>query len=225
LEICRNNFAMPLFQEWSPNEHSLAAIWHIDEDEGFFSKKVRLISQIKHPRKRIEHLCGRYLLQHLREDFPLHHIAADEHDKPRVPMNRYFFSISHSYPFVAAVISDQEECGMDLQVWKDNIADIAHMFLSEEETALCGGDKQLLTLAWSAKEAAYKWYGRRGAEFIRDLPILGLVGDKLGFSAQELPASIYIDMSCYGIQLAPKCMLYKDFALAHVILHRPEAHT
>jgi 4'-phosphopantetheinyl transferase EntD len=211
---------MPLFQEWSPNEHSLAAIWHIEEEEEFFGEKTRLTSQIKHPRKRIEYLTGRYLLMHLRDDFPLHHITPDEHDKPRVPANRLFFSISHSYPYVAAVLSVEEECGIDVQVWKDNIAEISHMYLSDEEEALCRGDKRLLTLAWSAKEAAYKWYGRRKTEFIRDLPIMGVVGDKRDFSPQGQEMDVEINMSCYGIALSPKCMLYKDFAFAHVIQHR-----
>lgn len=223
--LCLYLAPMPLYKEWSPDEHSLAAIWHIAEPEAFFGEKTRVISHIKHSRKRAEHLCGRFLLQHLREDFPLFHIAPDVHDKPRVPMNRYFFSISHSYPYVAALISDREECGIDLQVWKDNIADIAHMFLSEEEAALCDGNKELLTLCWSAKEAAYKWYGRRGAEFIDDLPISEVVGDKSGFSANAFERPVRIQMQCYGIDLVPKCVLYKDFALAHVIQHRPEDNT
>jgi phosphopantetheinyl transferase len=208
---------MPLYQEWSPNEHALAAIWHIEEPEAFFEDKTGLYPQIKHPKKRIEHLCGRYLLQQLREDFPLHHIAPDEHDKPRLPHNRYYFSISHSYPYVAAVISDKEECGIDLQVWKDNIADIAYMFLSDEEQAICQHDARLFTLAWSAKEAAYKWNGRRGAEFIRDLAIARIVGGKSAFG---VPQEVQVDMQCFGSPVSPLSSLHKDFALSLLVRQR-----
>jgi hypothetical protein len=48
---------------------------------------------------------------------------------------------------------------------------LQHKFLSPEEQAILNGDTELITLAWSAKEAAYKWQGRRGVEFIDHLPI------------------------------------------------------
>lgn len=214
---------MALYQEWSPDEHSLAAIWLIEEPEAFFGDKTGLISQIKHPKKRIEHLCGRYLLQHLREDFPLHHIAPDEHDKPRIPDNHYFFSISHSYPYVAAVISDDEECGIDIQVWKDNIAEVAHMFLSPDEQQQCAADARLLTLAWSAKEAVYKWNGRRGADFIQHLPINN-ISEKGPDNDPATPfgeLDFEIDMECFGLHVAPKGVIYKDFSLACLVRHRP----
>jgi phosphopantetheinyl transferase (holo-ACP synthase) len=217
---------MPLYKEWEPNEHALAAVWHIGEEEAFFGDKTGLTSPIRHPKKRLEHLCGRYLLQHLREDFPLHHIAPDEHDKPRLPENRYYFSISHSYPYVAAVISDKEECGIDIQVWKDNIAAIAYMFLSEDELALCseGGkkaaDTRLLTLAWCAKEAVYKWNGRRGAEFIRDLPIQRIVGGESAFTLLAPSVEVQVEMQCFGTPVSPASELHKDFALSCLVRQR-----
>lgn len=213
---------MPLYQEWEPNEHSLAAIWHIEEAEEFFGDKTRLISQIKHHKKRLEHLCGRYLLQHLREDFPLHHIAPDEHDKPRLPENRYYFSISHSYPYVAAVISDKEECGIDIQVWKENIEEIAYMFLSEREQRVCVDDARLFTLAWSAKEAVYKWNGRRGADFKEHLPIRSIVEESTAFYRLGTQEPFQVTMDCFGKEVRPKCVLHKDFALSYLVQHREE---
>ncbi len=212
--------SMPLYKEWEPARHTLAAIWHIEELEAYFSHKTGITPAIRHPRKRIEYLCGRYLLQHLRQDFPLRHIAPDAHDKPRLPDNRYFFSISHSHPYVAAIISDKEECGIDIQVWKDNIADIAHMYLSEAEQAICN-DAQLMTLAWTAKEAAYKWWGRRGAGFIRDLPIHSLWPE----ASTNFPQGIYTDysigMECFGHPIGVKALLYKHFAISLIAQERP----
>ena len=210
---------MPLYHEWSPREHALAAIWHISEPEAFFSSKTGLSPTIKHPRKRIEHLCGRFLLRHLKEDFPLLHIAPDEHDKPRLPEDRYYFSISHSYPYVAAIISDREDCGIDIQTWKNGIEDIAHMYLSHDEIAMCG-DAQLLTLAWAAKEAAYKWWGRRGADFIRDLPIKHIgMGDGAAYPTGR-PADTLVEMHCFGNELRLEGRMDKDFAMAWMAINR-----
>lgn len=211
---------MPLFKEWSPNAHSLAAIWHIDEAEAFFRDKTGLKSHIKHPRKRIEHLCGRYLLQHLKEDFPLHHIAPDIHDKPRLPGDRYFFSISHSYPYVAAVISDREECGIDIQVWKKSIEAIAYMYLSDQEQDLCAGEGTLLTLVWTAKEAVYKWWGRRGADFIRDLPIHSLMAENPIIFPQGTQRTYSVIMDCFNHSIVLKALLHKDFALSFIVQSR-----
>ena len=211
---------MPLYKEWSPDIHSLAAIWHIGEDEIFFRQATGIISAVKHPRKRIEHLAGRYLLQHLKEDFPLHHIAPDVHDKPRLPEDQYFFNISHSYPYVAAVISDIEECGIDIQTWHPRMAAIAHMFLSVSEQALCRNDARLMTLAWSAKEAAYKWYGRRGVDFIRDLPIQNLPEQSDPFHSLLNMKPFYMEIECFGNPISLGAALYKDFALAYLIRPR-----
>lgn len=163
---------MPLLKKWQTSQHSLAAIWHIEEQESFFNESTGLFAEGIHAEKRrLEHLAGRFLLRHLKEDFPLLEIANDEHDKPRLPHNRYRFSISHSYPYVAAVVSDRQECGLDIQCYRKDMQRLAHKYLSLREQEYFGDNYKLLCLAWSAKEAAYKWQGRRGVEFIEHMPI------------------------------------------------------
>ena len=162
---------MPLFKEWNIGPHALAAIWKVEEPESFFKEQTGIESAIKNDKRRIEHLAGRFLLKHLKQDFPLHEIGKDGHDKPRIEDNRYFFSISHSWPYIAAVIDPHKEAGIDIQTWNPRIREIQHKFLSPDEQRLFGNDLQLLTAAWTAKEAVYKWNGRRNVEFIADLPI------------------------------------------------------
>lgn len=220
---------MPLHRAWNPGPQSLAAIWHIAEDEAFFSTETGLTTSIRHPRKRLEHLCGRWLLRYLHEDFPLHQIEPDAHDKPRLPANRYFFSISHSFPYVAAVISETEECGIDIQVWKGSIQSVAHMFLSPEEEQLCRPgnalrrvhepDARLLTLAWCAKEAAYKWNGRRATDFIEHLPIGQIVGEDWD---DILRAEAFrVEMKVAGHAASLPGRLEQDFACAWMLGPRP----
>ncbi|MEO6830881.1 MAG: 4'-phosphopantetheinyl transferase superfamily protein [Chitinophagaceae bacterium] len=216
---------MPIFEEWMPHPHSLAAIWHIEEEEAFFLDKnsVRAAtahSNIKHPKRRLEHIAGRYLLQHLKEDFPLHQVANDIHDKPRLPDNAYYFSLSHSFPYVAAIISTQEECGIDIQVWKEGMHKIAHMFLSPEEQALSDHENTQYTLAWSAKEAAYKWNGRRGIDFIADLPIKKISTKNTKFSIRDSAKHFDVKICYKGQEISLEAALFKDFAFALLVKDR-----
>ena len=162
---------MPLYKEWEIGKHGLAAIWKVAEDEAFFMERTGMTSDMKNERRRIEHLAGRFLLKHLEADFPLHQIAKDVHDKPRIDNDAFFFSISHSWPYIAAVIDPYEEAGIDIQTWHPRIAQIQHKYLSADEQSMFGNDEKLLTLAWSAKEAVYKWNGKRGVDFIEHIPI------------------------------------------------------
>ena len=164
---------MPLLKAWNSDPYSLAAIWHIEEPEPFFTGGTGLtVPDIKNEKRRIERLAGRFLLKYLQADFPLHGILPDAHDKPRIPGNQYFFSISHSWPYVAAVISPYMEAGIDIQCWHPRMGALARKFLSPEELDMVGSDERLLTLAWCAKEAAYKWQGKRGVDFIEHLPLI-----------------------------------------------------
>jgi phosphopantetheinyl transferase len=165
---------MPLHRTWAPTSHTTAAVWRIEEPEAFFKLHTGLAPDIKHGQKRIEHLAGRFLLQHLVPGIPLDQIYADEHDKPRVHGNPVRFSLSHSYPFVAAIVCEKQECGIDLQTPHPRIEALSSKFLNASEKLLFSGGAEKLLWAWSAKEAAYKWQGRRGVEFSEHLVVQDL---------------------------------------------------
>jgi len=211
---------MPLIKEWNIGAHGLAAIWKVEEDEAFFREQTGLAPDIKNERRRIEHLAGRYLLKHLEEDFPLHAIAKDEHDKPRIDRDEYFFSISHSWPYIAAVIDPLAEAGIDIQTWHPRIGDIKHKFLSADEQGLFNDETELLTLAWTAKEAVYKWNGKRGVDFIEHLPIEQFynVKDKyemvIYFKLKKMPQMVFVenlittDFACSYVYKAQDWAIY-----------------
>jgi hypothetical protein len=201
---------MPLFKEWSIGDHGLAAIWKMEEPEAFFREHARLTIDIKSEKRRVEHLAGRYLLKHLQEDFPLWNIGKDEHDKPRIDNNEYFFSISHSWPYVAAMIDPHSEAGIDIQTWHSDIRRIQHKFLSQAEQKLFSTE-QLITLAWCAKEAAYKWNGKRGVDFIEHLPI-----EYFDNNPDILEMMIFFKLSDLPQIIQLKGVLYDDFACAYV---------
>ncbi|RYG46227.1 MAG: 4'-phosphopantetheinyl transferase superfamily protein [Chitinophagaceae bacterium] len=202
---------MPLYREWSSDPFSLAAIWKIDEPESFFTERTGVTSTIASEKRRLEHLAGRFLLRHLKEDFPLLSIIPDIHDKPRIPENQYFFSISHSFPYVAAVVSPYVECGIDVQVWHSRMEKLQYKFLSASERILFNSDTKLLSLAWSAKEAAYKWQGRRGVEFSRDLVIKSLKEEN-----GELRLLFDLPLTNPRMEIQVSGRLEPDFSLALV---------
>lgn len=203
---------MPLYKEWSSDAYSLAAIWKIEEPEEFFIERSGVTSDIKSDKRRIERLAGRFLLKYLKQDFPLLNIAPDEHDKPRVDNNHYYFSISHSWPYVAAIVSPYVEAGIDIQCWHPRMEMLQNKFLSKEEQAYFNNDSKLITLAWSAKEAAYKWQGRRGVEFIDHLPIKNY--DDTGETCQ---LDIQLLLTRDKLNIHTEGVVKQDFACAYVV--------
>jgi phosphopantetheinyl transferase len=185
---------MPLLNQWSPTPESTAAVWRIEEDEDFFLNALSAgphllaaLGPLKVQKRRLEFLAGRYLLRYLAPGFPLRLIKPDEHDKPRLPEDALRFSISHSFPFAAAVVSSLQECGIDVQKPHPRIAAFADKFLTPAEREHTSEREEDLLLAWSVKEAAYKWQGRRGVEFREHLPLTGLErGDCLWRASIEL---------------------------------------
>lgn len=174
---------MPFLRQWQTSPQSVAGIWEVTESEEFFRDamaainggKIFPVPERSHPRRRLEHLAGRYLLQAIRPGFPLSDIYTDAWEKPRLPNNVLYFSISHSLPYVMAQVSASGECGVDIQCFHPRIRLLAGKFLSKREQELFGDDPALLTMAWSIKESAYKWNGGRGIDFIGHLRIMKLV--------------------------------------------------
>lgn len=202
---------MPLYREWSSDPYSLAAIWKIEEPESFFTERTGVASDIKSEKRRMEFLAGRFLLKHLKEDFPLLNIRRDEHDKPRIDNNHYYFSISHSWPYVAVLISPYVEAGIDIQCWHPRMEKLQDKFLSKTEQVFFRNDSRLITSAWSAKEAVYKWQGRRGVEFIEHLPVQSFIQND-----QNIDIEIFAQLTVPKRLIKVKSFLEADFNCAYV---------
>lgn len=164
---------MPLYNHWKPNEFSEIAIWHIEESESYFFNSLATVQpQIKHPKRRIEYLAGRYLLKSLKNDFDVNKILINENSKPYVANNEFHFSLSHSYPFVTCITHEQKPVGIDIQCKHDNVLKIQNKFLSKEEQMFTKNDIIKTTLAWTAKEAAFKYQNKSKVDFIKHLQII-----------------------------------------------------
>ncbi len=205
---------MPLFKAWNIGSHGLAAIWQVAEDEAFFVAGTGLQPDIRNDKRRIEHLAGRYLLRQLQHDFPVHRIVKDMHDKPRLETGDFYFSVSHSWPYIAAVIDPHSETGIDIQTYHPRIAAIQHKYLSAAEQLFFGGDPQLLTLAWCAKESVYKWNGKRGVDFIQHLPISSFAA-----AADEYLLTINCGANETQQEVSTRNFITPDFACSYIVGH------
>lgn len=168
---------MPLFYQHHINDTTQLAVWSITEDEDFFLQKVNIQSAISHPRKRLQHLAGRYLLRLLNPDFPLHLIEIAESKKPLLSNGECDFSISHCGDYAAVIVS-HKPVGIDVELITPRVELVKHKFLSAEEiqilqrfTGTSIEEHKLLTLFWSTKEAIFKWYGKGKVDFRENMII------------------------------------------------------
>jgi 4'-phosphopantetheinyl transferase len=199
--------AMPLFAQWTISATAIAAIWKIEEPEAFFQVATGMHPAIAAPKRRQEYLAARFLLQWLQPELPITDIAKDIHHKPRLPDDTWRFSISHAWPYVAVVVDTHAEAGIDIETWRPSITKIKDKFLAPTEQALLAHSERNMLLAWCAKEAAYKWNGRREVAFIEHLPMQT-------FTPEPLTATIHLPLSGSTVQL--KGIANAEFACLYV---------
>lgn len=172
---------MPVFFEQNI-EFAKIAVWEIVEEKNFFLNKVALQREITHSNKQLQHLAGRYLLQHLHEDFPYDLMEIADDRKPFLLNDKYHFSISHCNKYAAVIISEHHRVGIDIELVTPKIEKVKHKFLNDDELDIIQYSKlntqystkidqlitynlQLLTLFWCCKEAVFKWYNGAGVDF------------------------------------------------------------
>ena len=161
---------MPLFYQQHIDQNTRLGIWNIAEPEPFFDLNISLKKEITHPHKRLQHLAGRYLLPRLFPDFPNHEIEIADTRRPFLPAEQYHFSISHCGDYAAAIVSSTHRVGIDVETMNPKVYRIQHKFLHPEELAFILANPaethlKMLSIAWNAKEAIYKWYGLGQVDF------------------------------------------------------------
>lgn len=165
---------MPLVYQQNINATTKIGVWHITEPADYFSQQVPLQREITHPHKRLQHLAGRLLLKELFPDFPYELIRIADTKKPFLENEAYHFSISHCGDYAAVIVSTNQRAGVDIERINDKIERVQYKFLSETELEEINIRKKaqqhasalpLLTMAWSVKEAMFKWYGKGKVDF------------------------------------------------------------
>lgn len=101
-------------------------------------------------------------------------------------------SVSHCRGYVALARSHEGRCGIDIERLDRKFETIEDKYISSAERALAEGvdTVDFRAATWCAKEAVYKYLGREGVDFRRDMQVVALD-----------PTGVYIDIEAFGERL------------------------
>ncbi|NIJ53462.1 4'-phosphopantetheinyl transferase family protein [Dyadobacter arcticus] len=174
---------MPLVHSEMIEETCTLLLWKLSEPEtelrewlgsAYISEELNAIS---HPQKVREWLASRLLIKTLAEQFGIAYVGLhkDEHGKAFLIDNDSHISITHTFEFVAVALNPFAAVGIDMEKCDEKLQRTATKYLSSGEIAHAENEITRLCMYWSAKEALYKLYGKKGISFrdsIRILPFL-----------------------------------------------------
>lgn len=175
------------------SQNRIVALWQISENSQFFEtqlpkedldyiaskysdKSANEKLQTKQEEKKLERLAVRLLVKNLVEQigFDYTFLAKTETGKPFLATKKdnqnLKLSISHDFPFCAAIIDQNNEVGIDIQSLTPKISRVFHRVMSLEEQEKAQSLKEQ-TLFWSSKEALYKYADIEGLFFKEDLNV------------------------------------------------------
>jgi 4'-phosphopantetheinyl transferase len=161
-------------------------LWKITEDETFLTHGVGhtdlVPDSITNPSKRLEYLAGRLLIKTLlsRWGHSYDGLTKDEYGKPYLKNYSFHMSLSHSYPYVAAVIDKNQIVGIDLEQPKDKLLNIAARVLNAGELQDATHDPVKHCIYWCAKEALIKIYGKKDLTLAKNLAVSPFLLQKKG---------------------------------------------
>ena len=127
------------------------------------AEDIASASRFQNERRRTEHLAWRRVV---RREFGMDiHISYNAVGAPVVDRPNTWISVAHSNGLVAIAVAD-EKVGIDIEPIERDAECVKSKFMSTEEISL-SDDSHWAVYVWTAKEAMYKLYGRRGVE-LRD---------------------------------------------------------
>lgn len=166
---------MPVDQIFSASD-GVWGLWKIQEDETTLAAEVPLDRPppyVVNPLKRLEFFAGRVLIRKLLDqwELPYHGLVKDSFGKPFLTNSSLQVSLSHSYPYVAAILHRHRNVGIDLEQPKSKLLRIAPRILSTHELSDAGDNVVKHCIYWCAKETLIKIYGKKDLIFSRNLLI------------------------------------------------------
>lgn len=151
-------------------------IWQILEDQADLESGMAYRSEAVNAERRIQQLASRKMLFLLAPELDSNRIEIAPSGKPIDRLNRVMFSISHTKGYAAAIACNGMQTGIDIELISERASRIAPRFLNSNEMKLIEqfrntGLYGIHTLCWSIKETLYKWWGRPGIDFARQIEI------------------------------------------------------
>lgn len=189
---------MPVVFSKKIDDQTVLGVWRIEETESQLLAGLQLkqheldvIAGLGNAKRALHWLSTRVLLRTLLNTADYIDCKMDDHGKPYLVNSDTHISLSHSYDYAAVIIGKTEKVGIDIELIKIKIKSIKHKFLSDVELAQkqIGDNIDGLYVCWCAKEAIYKWHGKKGLEFKAHIHIKPFKLKKEGFlqAVVELP--------------------------------------
>ena len=156
------------------------AVWQVTESESELrelsstpSDELEEISYIKSESLRKQRLAVRALLNVLFEDKV--YLAHHDNGKPYIENNSINISITHTDKYVAVILNENEEVGIDVESLDRDFSAVEKKALSEEEIEDLDDDKEekneQLAIYWCAKEAIYKKMSQYHVDFAEQIEV------------------------------------------------------
>lgn len=174
-------YNVPLLLQREVAEKTHLALWKIEEPAGWFRSQLMLdaeenalIDSIRHPQRKLHWLSSRVLIRKaLGNPDVFIHLENDERGRPQVHNFPVNLSISHSFEFSALLVSEKFMVGIDIEKIDPKIERIKNKFLRRDELNSIAESHRLeqLYVYWCAKEAMYKWHGRKQLDFREHLHV------------------------------------------------------
>ncbi|HEY0743713.1 MAG TPA: 4'-phosphopantetheinyl transferase superfamily protein [Chryseosolibacter sp.] len=180
------SYQMPL-ENLHRGEDYAWALWRLAEEEAHLRKLVPGIepipNHITNAQKRLEFIGARVLVAELLKQWghDFHGLIKDEFGKPYPKGYPYQISLSHSYPYVAAILQKDRPAGIDLEQPKPKLLRVAPRVLHAEELKDAGDDVIKHCIYWSAKESLVKIHGKKDLVFAENIRISPFSREKHGF--------------------------------------------
>lgn len=170
--------ALYLIKDLDDDYHSKLGVWQITESEKELRDKTSIpsdeleeISYIKSESLRKQKLAVRALLNEMFED----RVYLSHHDngKPYIENCATNISITHTDKYVAVILNETEEVGIDCESLDRDFSAVEKKALSEDEIDDLDDDRrnEQLAIYWCAKEAVYKKISQYNVDFAEQIEV------------------------------------------------------
>ena len=170
--------ALLLTKDLDDDGHSRLGVWHITESEAQLREATSIpsddleeISFLKSESLRKQKLAVRALLDAMFEEkvYLSHH----DNGKPYIENNAVNISITHTDKYVAVILDDRNDVGIDCESLDRDFSAVEKKALSEEEIEDLDDERrnEQLAIYWCAKEAVYKKISQYGVDFAEQIEI------------------------------------------------------
>ena len=169
---------MGLYLKKELDNEAVIGVWQITETEEELkelsstpSDEMEEISFIRSESLRKQRLAVRALLNTMFDDkvYLSHH----DNGKPYIENNPINISITHTAKYVAVILHEEENVGIDIESLDRDFSAVEKKALSEDEIDDLEDEKrnEQLAIYWCAKEAVFKLLSRYNVDFAEQIEI------------------------------------------------------